>query len=278
MAYWKKEAVKIIASEPEKHLDYHATILKHAHERGWLEALQWAASQIVPDGNPEVALETINREICGMLPLPSPTGLDSDCQMTAEPSSQCCCNCIYLRPVHYHCCTEPKPADEQKKSAGIEGRCVCGVQKGWACVGPDTDRIYDNWPRHSCGCECYMAKTPNIEGGKMNATYIIEVGEIAAHPRDPESHDYLAVQAVGKGSQRWERVPPHVCSMLESGLKALQAAPGDPGMVSATLRVTASPTDWLNESDLQSSRQPGPPAGQTRDCLPVGRLAAGLRI
>ena len=63
MAHWKKEAVKIIAAEPEKHLDYHATILKHAHERGWLEALQWAASQIVPDGNPEVALEKINREI-----------------------------------------------------------------------------------------------------------------------------------------------------------------------------------------------------------------------
>jgi len=75
---------------------------------------------------------------------------------------QCCCNCKHLHPVHYHCCTEPKPTDEQKKAAGIEGRCVCGVQKGWACHNPEMDgRIYDNWPQHSCGCECHDPKAPN---------------------------------------------------------------------------------------------------------------------
>jgi hypothetical protein len=63
MAHWRKEAMKIMATDPEKYRDYHATILMHTHRRGWLEALQWASSQITPDGNPEVALEKISREI-----------------------------------------------------------------------------------------------------------------------------------------------------------------------------------------------------------------------
>jgi len=85
-------------------------------------------------------------------------GLDSGCQMKEAPFYQCCCNCIYLKAVHYHCCTEPTPTEEQKIEAGITGRCVCGVQKGWACAMPESDRIYDNWPRHSCGCELYTPK------------------------------------------------------------------------------------------------------------------------
>lgn len=87
------------------------------------------------------------------------------CGLKDDPTFvQCCCNCKHLHPVHYHCCTEPKPTDEQKKAAGIEGRCVCGVQKGWACHNPEMDgRIYDNWPQHSCGCECYDPKSPNAE-------------------------------------------------------------------------------------------------------------------
>jgi len=62
-------------------------------------------------------------------------------------NEQCCCDCIYLLPVHYHCCTEPKPL-------GGQG-CVCNIQKGWACVAPNHNRVYDNWPRHSCGCELH---------------------------------------------------------------------------------------------------------------------------
>jgi hypothetical protein len=92
------------------------------------------------------------------------TALDSCCTLKDPELMQCCCNCAYLRAVHYHCCTEPKPTDEQKKAAGIEGRCVCGVQKGWACAMPDRDRIYDNWPQHSCGCELYSARTQNNVG------------------------------------------------------------------------------------------------------------------
>jgi len=84
------------------------------------------------------------------------------CFLDYRDMQQCCCNCKHLHPVHYHCCTEPKPTDEQKKAAGIEGRCVCGVQKGWACHNPEMDgRIYDNWPQHSCGCECYDPNSPN---------------------------------------------------------------------------------------------------------------------
>ena len=67
MAFWTKEADKIIAAYPEKHREYHGTVLKGTWERGWIEALQWAASQIVPDGNPEVALEKIEREIKRMV-------------------------------------------------------------------------------------------------------------------------------------------------------------------------------------------------------------------
>ena len=78
-----------------------------------------------------------------------------DCQLDVEPFFQCCCTCIYRMPVHYHCCTEPKPTDEQKRAAGIERRCVCGVQKGWACVAFEFERVYDNWPEHSCGCELH---------------------------------------------------------------------------------------------------------------------------
>lgn len=78
-----------------------------------------------------------------------------DCMLNVEPLYQCCCTCIYLKAVHFHCCTNPKPTDEQKKSAGIEGKCVCGVQKGWACVYPEDRVVYDNWPQHSVGCECH---------------------------------------------------------------------------------------------------------------------------
>jgi hypothetical protein len=93
------------------------------------------------------------------------------CGLKDDPNFvQCCCNCVYHLPVHYHCGHEPLPTEEQKKAAGIEGRCVCGVQKGWACVclamadKPGTlegVRVHDNWPEHSCGCECYEPKSPN---------------------------------------------------------------------------------------------------------------------
>jgi len=66
---------------------------------------------------------------------------------------QCCHACVHLKAVHYHCCTTPKPD-------GVTG-CVCGVQKGWACAMPENDRIYDNWPHHSCGCELYTPRTLN---------------------------------------------------------------------------------------------------------------------
>lgn len=85
---------------------------------------------------------------------------DEPCQLRREPFFQCCCTCIHHRPVHFHCCTEPTPTEEQKKAAGVEGRCVCGVQKGWACVLPPNfdDRVYDNWGEHSCGCEFHTTK------------------------------------------------------------------------------------------------------------------------
>lgn len=73
------------------------------------------------------------------------------CFLTEPDWFQCCCNCVYLRPVHHHCTTEPKPTKEQMNGRG----CQCGVQKGWACTSPEIGRIYDNWPEHSVGCELY---------------------------------------------------------------------------------------------------------------------------
>ena len=72
------------------------------------------------------------------------------CQLTVEPFHQCCCKCENRHPVYYHCTTEPKPIEYETHG------CVCGIQKGWACV--ICGRVYDNWREHSCGCECYHAK------------------------------------------------------------------------------------------------------------------------
>lgn len=76
----------------------------------------------------------------------------SSCTLNEAGIMQCCCNCVHLRAVHYHCCTSPTPKD-------LMG-CVCSVRKGWACVLPDHDRVYDNWPQHSSGCELYTPKNP----------------------------------------------------------------------------------------------------------------------
>lgn len=89
----------------------------------------------------------------------SQTPTDTECQKKEGPLFQCCCDCIYLRAVHYHCCTEPKPSEAERKKFKSTGRCVCGVRKGFACCNPELDsRIYDNWPKHSGGCEMHTTK------------------------------------------------------------------------------------------------------------------------
>lgn len=68
---------------------------------------------------------------------------------------QCCCNCKYHLAVHYHCTTEPKLPPSY-------GKCICVVQKGWACGSPSfLPVIYDNWPEHSVGCEEYEPIKPH---------------------------------------------------------------------------------------------------------------------
>lgn len=74
----------------------------------------------------------------------------SECQLTVGPFFQCCCTCRNHLPVHFHCCTEPKPETPNPDV------CACGVQKGWACV--QDERVYDNWSEHSCGCELHAPK------------------------------------------------------------------------------------------------------------------------
>ena len=80
-------------------------------------------------------------------------------------SKQCCCNCIFHLPVHYHCCTSPKPSEAERKASNNSCKCVCGTQKGWACVYITDNElkeavVYDNWHEHSIGCELY---TPRIK-------------------------------------------------------------------------------------------------------------------
>lgn len=84
------------------------------------------------------------------------------CTLHDPEWNQCCCNCVHHHAVHYNCCTRPKPSQKKREAAGVaaEGRCVCRVRKGWACMppwGPEA-RIYDRWPEHSVGCEEYKAK------------------------------------------------------------------------------------------------------------------------
>lgn len=76
----------------------------------------------------------------------------NNCTLAVEPFNQCCCNCVHLRAVHYHCSIKPRPPDSDPLS------CVCRIQKGWACCPPEWGRVYDNWPQHSVGCEMYEAK------------------------------------------------------------------------------------------------------------------------
>lgn len=82
---------------------------------------------------------------------------EEDCCLKLEPFFQCCCKCIYLKPVYFHCCTNPKPTKEQRASFPDTEKCVCSVQKGWACTS-DKDRIFDRWQKHSVGCELYIKR------------------------------------------------------------------------------------------------------------------------
>lgn len=58
MAHWRWEAGKSITANIG--LDAVAELLKSAHELGWIEALEWAKSQIVVD---KEALEKFNEMI-----------------------------------------------------------------------------------------------------------------------------------------------------------------------------------------------------------------------
>jgi len=73
------------------------------------------------------------------------------CYLKVKEIKQCCCNCIHHLPVHQHCIT----SNRLKNELG----CCCHIQKGWACVFPEENRVYDNWPEHSVGCELYTPKT-----------------------------------------------------------------------------------------------------------------------
>lgn len=76
--------------------------------------------------------------------------LHSDCCLEGE-LKQCCCQCVYHRPLHNHCWT-----DKSRKP----GTCVCSQQIGWVCACDESggDRIYANWKEHDVGCELFTDK------------------------------------------------------------------------------------------------------------------------
>ena len=104
--------------------------------------------------------------------------MSEKCQLKEAPFYQCCCNCIYLRPVHYHCCTEPKPDPKEYN------RCCCGVRKSYACAHPEFGVIHDNWPKHSVGCECYTTAEQKARDDKRT-NYALDVLFRHEYPNAP---------------------------------------------------------------------------------------------
>lgn len=90
-----------------------------------------------------------------------PAGDTDWCGLKDDPHFiQCCCNCKHHLEVHYHCGKGNAPTEQERIKFGSFGKCGCMIRKGWACVlnmgEPFHEtRVYDNWPEHSCGCECY---------------------------------------------------------------------------------------------------------------------------
>jgi hypothetical protein len=66
------------------------------------------------------------------------------CGLKIKPRFQCCCKCANHLPLY-----------DGSDSFSHD------MRKGWACcvVG----KVYDNWPKHSVGCELYLARTGQPE-------------------------------------------------------------------------------------------------------------------
>lgn len=62
----------------------------------------------------------------------------------------CCCTCRWHHADFHHCCTARELRQEKRG-------CVCGVQKGWICAPPESERMYSGWPEHGI-CEMQAKK------------------------------------------------------------------------------------------------------------------------
>ena len=74
------------------------------------------------------------------------------CTLNDPEIKQCCCNCEYHWKVNKHCSTQTTKENRDKEN------CCCNELKGYACVVRE-GVVYDNWPKHSVGCEMYTSKT-----------------------------------------------------------------------------------------------------------------------
>ena len=76
--------------------------------------------------------------------------MSKDCCLPEYKS--CCCTCRFHIADFHHCTTAWEMREQH-------GGCVCSVQKGWICTGPEPEGMYSGWPEHG-RCEMWMEKKP----------------------------------------------------------------------------------------------------------------------
>ena len=72
-------------------------------------------------------------------------------QCSLNNLGQCCCNCVYHKPIYHHC------SNYDKNHPLRNGGCCCCEIKEWACCVQE-GKIFGGWKEHSVGCEIYTPK------------------------------------------------------------------------------------------------------------------------
>ncbi len=100
------------------------------------------------------------------------TKKNNDCYLDSK-FKQCCCNCKYWWPVHFHC------KSNEGKSLRNQLQCACSIQKGWICAHPEFNIAYyfDISEQHSIGCELYVPKAEKILCEQLDHPSFVAQGE-----------------------------------------------------------------------------------------------------
>lgn len=203
----------------------------------------------------------------------------NECQSNVEPFNQCCCQCVYHKPVFFHCCTDPKPDPMPEVSTEIEPItgmkpvrvCVCSIQKGWACVPPEEnpqdERIHDNWSEHSCGCELHTTKADlekwaKVEGMSFNE-YQGKARSTAVYPSIGNNIVYPTLGLCGEAGEFAEKVKKAIRDdgglitpeRKENMLKELGDVLWYAAAIATELGVTLNDVAQANIDKLESRKQ-----------------------